>query len=149
MSQVNLTGILRGEMERCLGALRGAEPGTEAYGRLLGDIEHIRWMIEPEKTEGDTDAVPAEEPKNSDPVAESAPDAQDGEGETHAEEDGTDWKEYRLALRADLVEARRKGVNTSELIQKFGVGKYGGVPDGKLPELRADMEKALAEKESP
>ena len=147
MSEKELYTKLQAEYTRCVEMLGDYHPCSDHYRDLLTHISSLRWLREEPDAGCETDftsPAPAKGAVSEAWVAETDP----AEEETAHVDEGIDYKEYRLALRADLVEARRKGVNTSELMQVFGVSKYGDVPDQKLPELRAEMEKALAEKES-
>jgi len=74
--------------------------------------------------------TPVDEPKEDEPAEEEA-------GEYIKPEE----------LRASLAEAKKKGVNISELISSLGAPNFSGLRDdqNKLRQLKAKMEKALEE----
>jgi hypothetical protein len=50
--------------------------------------------------------------------------------------------EYKMEdVRAALVEARRKGMNVTELLKEFGVENFSAFPAGKYGELMARLTK--------
>ena len=146
MQQLILT-----EARRVYDALTGLDPLSEEYDRGLAHLSQLLWLS------GDVHqvaAVPAAETRAQEPVegvakavAEDAEPDPEPEPETESEtgKSAEELKAFRIETREALAEAKLKGVNIADIIKKFGVNKFSSVPDDRLPELRADLKKALEE----
>lgn len=141
MSEKELCAKLQTEYERCVEALAEDRPGSDTYRAIMENITMLHWLKE-ERAAGVEYVTGGASPSPT--IPDGSPEREGGE--TAPTEDGIDYKEYRLALRADLADARQQGVNTTELLRAVGVSKYSEMPDQRLPELRAELERALAEK---
>jgi hypothetical protein len=127
--------------------LADTDPRSEEYGRLLSNIGEINYRLTMPDRAIECPAVVAHpvpethtETKESTP-AEDRPvvDTDDIKGDT----------EYINPedLRASLADAKKKGVNISELISSLGAPNFSGLRDDqdKLRQLKTKMEKALKE----
>ena len=142
MQQLILT-----EARRVYDALTGLDPLSEEYDRGLAHLSQLLWLS------GDVHhvaGVPAVETDAQEPVgslakavAENA--KTDPEPEPETGKSAEELKAFRIETREALAEAKLKGVNIADIIKKFGVNKFSSVPDDRLPELRADLNKALEE----
>ena len=142
MQQLILT-----EARRVYDALTGLDPLSEEYNRCLAQLSQLLWLS------GDVQrvaSVPAAETGAQEPVESVAKavaeDAEpDPEPEPETGKSTEELKAFRIETREALAEAKLKGVNIADIIKKFGVNKFSSVPDDRLPELRADLKKALEE----
>ena len=142
MQQLILT-----EARRVYDALTGLDPLSEEYDRGLAHLSQLLWLSGDVRQAA---AVPAAETSAQEPVESVAKavaeDAEpDPEPEPETGKSTEELKAFRIETREALAEAKLKGVNIADIIKKFGVNKFSSVPDDRLPELRADLNKALEE----
>ena len=157
MKSETLQNLYESELARLMEALPKAAPGSEEYSRIfyiIGDIEYrlerleVENPVEPEAEATthvvDTTTAPAE----TEPVIEEAPAPVIEEAESAPAESDTEY-EYvdPESLRAALADAKKKGVNISELISSLGATNFSGLRDdqNKLRQLKTLMENALKE----
>ena len=138
-----LRNIYEAELERLASLLPKAEPGSEEYSRLfyiMGDLEYRLERLN-DRREAHSDD-PADEPATEPP----APTPVDEPAEEKPEEEAGEYINPE-DLRASLADAKKKGVNISELISSLGAPNFSGLRDdqNKLRQLKTKMEKALEE----
>ena len=148
MKPETLRNLYESELKRAVRLVPDTDPRTEEYSRLLFAIGELGYRLQSEiiNAEDDIPCEPAEEPKTAavEDITAPAPaedrpvvDTDDIKGET----------EYvdPESLRAELADAKKKGINISELISSLGAANFSGLRDdqNKLRQLKALMEKAL------
>ncbi len=150
-----LTTIFTPELERAVALLKETDPRSEDYGRLLFAIGELDYQLKapaysdfaanaPEVQPTATETSPAPDPIATPVTEESAP-----ESATEPESASEPTAEYINPedLRAALADAKKKGVNISELINSLGAPNFSGLRDdqNKLRQLKTLMENALKE----
>ena len=122
------------ELERLMEFLPKTEPGSEEYSRIFYVMGDIEYRLERLDAQLEVNAVAPTEP---DPfLIVDTDDIKDGAEYINPED-----------LRASLADAKKKGVNISELISSLGAPNFSGLRDdqNKLRQLKTKMEKALEE----
>lgn len=143
MKSEKLKAVLESERERLFLELPNTDPTDDKYHVLLSALLRIEDILYYD-FEAATPDVPTNAPAPVIEEAESAPaedrpivDTDDIKGET----------EYvdPEALRAELAEAKKKGVNIAELISSLGAANFSGLlgDQNKLRQLKTLMKKAL------
>lgn len=131
------------ELERLMWLLPKTEPGSEEYSRIFYVMGDIEYRLERLDAQLEVNAVaPTETPTeplvtepDTSPVVDTD-DIKDGAEYINPED-----------LRASLADAKKKGVNISELISSLGAPNFSGLRDdqNKLRQLKTMMENALKE----
>lgn len=140
-----LKKIFEPELERAVALLKETDPRSEDYGRLLFAIGELNYRLASPFSEDFTDDFPEVKPSEPDPepdpVVPNIPEESAPEPEHTAEYINPE------DLRAALADAKKKGVNISELISSLGAPNFSGLRDdqNKLRQLKTKMEKALKE----
>lgn len=142
MKSAKLKAVLESERERLFLELPNTDPTDDKYHVLLSEllrIEDILYYDFEAATPDDHTPTPA-------PVIEEAPAPVIEEDESASVESDTEH-EYvdPEALRAELADAKKKGINISELISSLGAANFSGLRDdqNKLRQLKTLMKKAL------
>ena len=153
-----LKKTLAAELKRSVSALPNLDPTSEEYGRVLMNVSalegYIRyWGTEPRYTEAGALILPPAAEALADVEAEPENEGEalaDAEAEPENESEAAPWEEPAPTLkkedvRAQLAEARLKGVDVSKLIADVGAANLSGVDPSRYGELLKNMNAALKE----
>ena len=150
-----LKKIFEPELERSVALLKETDPRSEDYGRLLFAIGELNYRLASPFSADFTDDFPEVKPSEPDTVAppateETAPDPAPTVDRPVVDTDDLKGDTEYInpeELRAALADAKKKGVNISELINSLGAPNFSGLRDdqNKLRQLKTKMEKALKE----
>ena len=133
-----LKSVLNSELSRCVELLPNTDPTTEAYFNLLRNADMLNtfsryWFetcqCEEYRVEPKVVITPVAEPVVEEPAPAPAP------GPAVSKE----------AVRAQLAEARLKGVNITALIEAVGASNLSGVDPARYGELQELARKAVEE----
>lgn len=146
MTDTEARSIAKSERERLLGLLPTIDPlrEKEVYRMTLENISSLNWLIPPEApalTIGEAipvtdvhpidNVIPFPEPSAEEyepPVME----APEPDPKPEPEEAPTYTKEE---VRAELARARKKGINVTDLLKKFGVDNFSALPAAKYTDM--------------
>lgn len=139
--------FIASELKRMLDTQQALDPSSDAYYRVMINLERLLQCEELYEAalnavgESTGDDAPAaakvvEFPGVDTTPFETTPDP------APAAEETEETVEYKMEdVRAALVEARRKGMNVTELLKEFGVENFSAFPAGKYGELMARLTK--------
>lgn len=147
--------FLTNEIERCKAAMAKNDPATEAYRIALGNLRELQYAISCETLPnfGKIGCAPApqehepEENKDTCDAADTgpgtAPDEPNAPTETKQPKTDTTPALKKEDVRAQLADARLKGVNVSKLISDLGAANLSGVDPADYPKLLDALAKEL------
>lgn len=149
---MSTTPFIASELKRMLDTQRALDPSSDAYYRVMINLERLLQceelyeaalnMIKAhyglESKAEDTPKV-VEFPGVDTTPFEATPATAPAVEETEETEETVKYK--MEDVRAALVEARRKGMNVTELLKEFGVENFSAFPAGKYGELMARLTK--------
>lgn len=133
--------FIASELKRMLDTQQALDPSSDAYYRVMRNLETLLQCEELYEAALNHISDAGEEPSakvvdfpgvDTTPF-ETAPDP------APAVEEAVEYK--MEDVRAALVEARRKGMNVTELLKEFGVENFSAFPAGKYGELMARLTK--------
>lgn len=141
---MSTTPFIASELKRMLDTQQALDPSSDAYYRVMINLERLlqceelyeaalNAVGETSPSEVFAEAKVVEFPGVDTTPFETAPAPAPAVEET---------AEYKMEdVRAALVEARRKGMNVTELLKEFGVENFSAFPAGKYGELMARLTK--------
>ncbi len=132
-----MKNFLLQEMERCKKAMEAHEPTTQEYKLALDSLMYMATTLHLEYEQTKPMVIPAPGAETEKPARESgnAPEGngKEGNGPTIKKED----------VRAELADARLKGIDVSALIASVGASNLSGVDPAKYPDLLERLHKEL------
>lgn len=141
---MSTTPFIASELKRMLDTQQALDPSSDAYYRVMINLERLlqceelyeaalNAVGETSPSEVFAEAKVVESPGVDTTPFETTPAPAPAVEET---------AEYKMEdVRAALVEARRKGMNVTELLKEFGVENFSAFPAGKYGELMARLTK--------
>lgn len=161
-----MSEYVKAELQKALDTLKRTDPGSDTYAVLLRNIEYLAYNTEmfeavkqyltsePEAPPAGIVTVFPSAQTGADiqePYQDESPFPPGGEVAEETPAEAVDLravedepaKVYEMTeVRAALVEARKHGMNVTELLKQFGVDHFSEFPAGRYGEL---MEKLGAE----
>lgn len=161
LSNAEILHCLKTTQANTAKALAECEPGTEEYMRMVHGFDQLVYTIarleDQNEAHGDcytNTPSPVEPAGHPDPVGEPGEPGEPGipgddEGDTEGPDNQPTPREPIVPedLRAELSDAKKKGVVISELIESLGAKNFSALKDDqdKLWALKEKLDKALKE----
>lgn len=153
MTNEEILRCLKTARDNTVKALAEVTPGTDEYSRMLYGYDQLHVILERFDDPAENDATcaitPVEPAGHPDPVGEPGePGVPEQPAPEPMPEPATATEKINPeALRAALADAKKQGVNISDLIKSLGAKNFSGLKDDpeKLTQLKQLMENALKE----